>query len=225
MQQYSPKTSVKGVIFDFDGVIVDTLSLHLQAWERAYSSILGKPIGDYAKIIGHATEEVARNLANESLKPEIAPSLVKLKRTEYYGVQQKVRLFPGVHEIFLLLKKGSIPFGIASNSRQAFICSALSSHHIEVPIVVGIDNVKNPKPDPEPFILCARLMNISPKDFRSILVFEDSFHGVQAASKAGMTPIGITSALSNSDLMKAGAKTTYSCLLEAVECHFLDSSF
>ncbi len=203
---YTLANQVAGFIFDFDGVVADSLSAHLRAWDAAMSAIFGQTIQNPARLIGQSTVRIAMILATEAGAPEKAPALVQLKRKSLENDPHKVGLLPGVRELFKAISDHALPWGIASNANRAFIEKTLANHAVHVPLVVAVEDVKNPKPAPDIFLLCAQKLNIGPTRHPQTIVFEDSVHGIHAAVKAGMFPIGVMTQHGSDELTKAGAQ-------------------
>ena len=212
----------KGVIFDFDGVIVDSLALHLRAWDTASRRLFGTTVTEPDRLAGRSTNAIASILANENNKPSSADELANLKRDELNRGSGPVPIFPGVPEVFAKLRSENIPFGIASNAPRHFILQALTDLRLEADIIVGIEDAPRPKPFPDPFLLCAARLAIAIDDHAGITVYEDSRHGLGAAKKAGMIPIGVTSQHPAHELLESGAVKTCAHLRDALDRGYFD---
>ncbi len=210
-----------GFIFDFDGVVVDSLGAHLRAWDAAVLALFNAPLTNPSRLIGHSTVAIAVLLAEEYGAPARAPDLVRLKREFLENLDQPVCALPGAAELFHNLAAGSIPWGIASNANRAFIEQTLGILGLAVPTIVAVEDVKKPKPAPDVFLLCATRLGISPADHRRTIVFEDSAHGISAAVKAGMFAVGVTTQHPAKILLAAGASETCRNLAEALERNWL----
>jgi HAD superfamily hydrolase (TIGR01509 family) len=115
-----------------------------------------------------------------------------------------------------------LPFGIASNSRKAFVAGALASLGVNVPVVTCGDEVRRGKPAPDLFWDCANRLGVAVHDRPRTVVFEDSPHGLKAAVAAGMLPIGVTSAVPADELLAAGAVAICMDLGDALNLGWLD---
>ena len=78
--------------------------------------------------------------------------------------------------------------GTGANTKEATIILKTCGIDSYVPVVVGADRVKNPKPAPDTFLLCAELLEVAPEN---CVVFEDSTLGLQAAANAGMKGVDV----------------------------------
>lgn len=211
-----------GVIFDFDGVVVDSLAVHISAWKISYQTLYGEELQDTIGLPGRSTAAIAEILSSRVGKPGTANKLADLKRETLKESRLKIELLPGAKEAFDSLRVSGIPFGIASNAPKAFIKTTLSRLGIQVDHLFGSDDVINPKPEPDVFFKCAKALSISVLDHPKIIVFEDSPHGVRAAVTAGMFPIGILTQNSSDQMISAGAKAVCDHIRQAVENGWLE---
>jgi beta-phosphoglucomutase len=207
----------QGVIFDFDGVLVDSLESHLRAWVSAVEEVLGINIPLPVELSGYSTRTIAHIICQKYGQPALAGFLASTKDIAISKMTDGVKLYPGVKDIIQKLANSSIPIAIGSNSSRTFVTSTLTVHGIEVRNVVTASDVTRPKPAPDIFWACSNLMNI-PRDLRqNVLIFEDSPHGIEAAIAAAMTPVGITTAVDAAALRRAGAKITFSSVAKAYD--------
>lgn len=211
-----------GFIFDFDGVVVDSLSTHLRAWETATAALFGMSLVNPTRLIGYSTAAIGMLLAKEAGDPTKAPELVRLKREALESQKDAVEALPGTKNLFKKLAAHNLPWGIASNANRAFITQTLATLDLDVPLVVSVEDVRNPKPAPDIFLLCATRLGISHLDHKRTIVFEDSVHGIHAAVKAGMFAVGLTTQHPEGVLQKAGAQLTCESLADVVAGNWLD---
>ena len=213
---------LKAVIFDFDGVLVDSLALHLRAWDLASQKLYGKKIENPERLAGRSTDAIAGILAQEHEQPASARDLAEVKREELRRTESPAPVFPGVFETFLFLREKKIPFGIASNAPRKFILDTLNDLNLTVDVVIGIEDAGRPKPFPDPFLLCAKRLGIHHENHKETAVFEDSRHGLGAAIKAGMIAIGVTTQHPAHEMIESGAILTCTHLQDALDRGFFD---
>jgi len=208
----------QGVLFDFDGVIVNSLLSHLKAWDTAAFVLFGQEIDKeiLASLSGRSTVAIARDLAAHFGAPSRANELADLKRHLLVESGGTVPLIAGVRECLSHLMTEEIPYGIASNAPRDYILHLLSAHGLHVPVVLGIEDAGHPKPSPELYLLCAKRLMIGVADHGRTLVFEDSVHGLTAGVRAGMVTIGVTTDTPKEPLIKAGAHAACANLAEAL---------
>ena len=200
----------KGCIFDLDGVIVDTARYHFMAWKRLSDQLNIKfTEKDNERLKGVSrmdSLEIILELGNMRPDRKKKEELAALKNKWY--VEYISRMTPG--EIL----PGSLEF--IQEIRNAGIKTAIGSASKNTPLIlgrVGIEKlfdavadgnvVHKAKPDPEVFLVAARMLEIEPKH---CIVFEDAIAGVQAALNAGMTCVGIgsSSVLAKAHLVVSG---------------------
>ncbi len=206
-----------GVIFDFDGVVVDSLTAHLVAWRESYFSLYGTKLLDIDGLAGRSTQAIADILSQRAGRPETKEILAELKREALRRSSLTIDFFPGAKESFAWLAAENIPFGIGSNAPRAFISSTLDRLGVRVAHQFGCDDVAHPKPDPEVFLKCAKALGISVLDHPRVIVFEDSTHGLRAAVKAGMFAIGVLTQNTAEQMLACGALAVCADVGEALK--------
>lgn len=198
----------EAVIFDFDGVVVDSISTHLMAWQLAAQELFQQKIDDemMKPLMGKATRNIAEFLCQKLNVTDRVNDLVKVKSTKVVQLRDHIPLRPGVRAYMEKLKGAKISFGIASNAPRDFVRGVSTHHQLPVEIVLGVEDADRPKPAPDLFLKCAQLLKVPVTEHKRVLVFEDSTHGLEAAKKAGMTPVGVTSMHEGDILRAAGAQ-------------------
>lgn len=209
----------KGVLFDFDGVIVDSFVSHMSAWTLAFKEIFNKDICPFPKDThaGKAPILIAEYFAEFGGNVEKAKELNTLKQEYLVSKSIAPTLLPGVKEIQKFLTHQNIPHGIASNAYTAFVENAVKQTNAGFTICMGVDKFEKPKPSPIPYLTLAKFLGIEESDFSNTLIFEDSLTGIQAAAATGMIPIGLTTQYSEKKLLANGAVKVFPTLLEAYQ--------
>jgi len=187
---------MKAIIFDKDGVLIETFDSYLQAYTKVLSKIGIKIKGnDIAKRYGIKGPEIIKQIAAENGKnitDEQAKELANEKDKLYLKFsEKKLKLLPGVKKLLIYLKKKKYKIGIASSASRETIEQMIRVTKIKNYINACVDGfeVKSSKPDPEIFLKCAKKLNVNPKD---CVVVEDSVHGIEAAKRAGMKSLAVT---------------------------------
>ncbi len=186
------KTSI---IFDLDGVIVDTAKFHFLAWKNLANSIdinFTEKENEQLKGVSRIKSlEKILQWGNKELPQEKFDSLMQQKNTEYLSfVDQMTQddILPDVKSTLDFLKSKEIPIALGSASKNARrILKQVNLTHYFDAIVDGTV-VTKAKPDPQVFLTAAKQLNSKPQN---CVVFEDSVAGVQAANAAEMLSIGI----------------------------------
>lgn len=199
------------VLFDFDGVLVDSMPAHVDAWSEATRTLFGKGLSleERRTIVGKSTRVIANLISDRRGNLQASIQLTNLKRESLFTQLHRVQLFPGVTDMLEYLQMRRISFGIASNAPRDFVQKAVATLNLPVDVALGCEDVVNPKPAPDLYLLCAKKLGVSPADHRRVLVFEDSTHGIEAAVRAGTYPIGITTHQTAKALRQSGARYTY----------------
>ena len=210
------------VIFDFDGVIVDSLAAHLKAWRLSYETLYGMKLTDIDGLPGRSTMAIADILSTRAGRPETKTTLAELKKQALRDSHMTIELLPGANDAFEILKGINLPFGIASNAPRAFIEGTLQRLNVTIEHKFGIDDVQNGKPEPDVFLKCAKALSVSVLDHPRVIVFEDSPHGLRAAVKAGMFPIGVLTQNTAGDMFEAGARAVCKHIAEAINLGWLE---
>ena len=190
--------TVPALIFDMDGVIVDSTATHTEAWV-AYLRDFGLSADNLStRMLGKHNGELVRDLFGSDVLTEDAVVAHGARKEALYrkmmGPELEQRLVPGVREF--LSRHAGEPMAIATNAEAANVHFVLenSSLGLFFDAVVDGNQVTHPKPHPEVFLKAAALLGHAPKD---CVIFEDSLTGIAAARAAGAKVVGVTTTLSN----------------------------
>lgn len=180
----------RGLIFDFDGTLVDSMPLHWRAWdsvcqrhgiefsEQRHNSLGGMPS---RKILAMLKKEQGLDFDPAALSHE--------KEEAYLPLMGEVKLIEPVTAI-AREHRGKIPMSIATGGRTQFIEPLLEQVGIAdwFCAVVTSDDVVNPKPAPDTFLKAAALMGVPAEDCRA---YEDTDLGLQSIHAAGMDAVDV----------------------------------
>jgi beta-phosphoglucomutase len=188
----------KAFIFDLDGVIVDTAKYHYLAWQKIASNLGIEFTPEHNELLKGVSRvrslDIILELGKIEASQEDKNKWLIQKNEDYlsYLVDiDQTEILPGVLSILKFLKEQNQPIALGSASKNARpILEKTGILHYFEAIVDGND-VSNAKPDPEVFLIAAKLLNTKPEN---AIVFEDSVAGIQAANIGNMTSIGIGSA-------------------------------
>lgn len=209
----------KAVLFDFDGVVVDSFEAHYTAWSSAFTELFNEEISPFPHQThaGKSPLLIAQYFCEQINQKDQTESLFLLKGNHLHKGLIAPNLLPGVNEVQQLLTDRSIPYGIASNATKLFIQNSIKQLNIKFDLFMGVEDYEFPKPHPEAYISLAKKLNVSTSDYKNTWVFEDSITGTQAAKSAGMVPIGILTQYSKEELIQAGSVMVFPTLFEAYE--------
>ncbi len=188
---------IKAVIFDLDGVIIDTAHYHYIAWKRLASEFgitLTPAHNELLKGVSRMRSlEIILSLGNIDLPLEQREQLAEKKNNWFVEYIESIRpeeIFPGVIELIRALKKKGVKVGLASSSKNAPRVIELLGISSDFDTIVDGTMIIHTKPDPEIFLLAAHELGVEPK---YCLVFEDAEAGVEAGLAAGMKCVGVGS--------------------------------
>ena len=199
--------AARAVIFDMDGVLVDSGPHHRASW-RALLKELGVEPKDsefWRLTIGRPVEEALPLLVGRRLSSQEIARYSK-RKTELFHQAADGRFVPvrGAVVFVRALEARGVPRALATSASPRSVTAVLEDLGLarEFPVVVTADDVDRGKPDPEVYLTAASRLGIAP---RECVVFEDSLVGLEAARRAGMFPIGLTTAYTEAELRNGGA--------------------
>lgn len=185
----------KAFIFDLDGVIVDTAKYHYLAWKKIASGLGIEFTHEHNELLKGVSRvrslDIILELGKVEASQEDKDKWLIQKNEDYLSYLVDINqneILPGVLPVLQFLKEKNQPIALGSASKNARpILEKTGILHYFDAIVDGND-VSNAKPDPEVFLIAAKLLKTEPKD---AIVFEDSVAGIQAANIGNMVSIGI----------------------------------
>lgn len=191
MKKLEIDTKAKGLIFDLDGTLADTMPVHYVA----YQNILGKYGVNYsakmflalAGVPAVETIEKINEIYGTSLNAE---EVGHEKEAEYERMMHKMK---PIEPVINLLKQyhGKLPIAVGTGGYTRLAWKTLEIIGLKdyIEILVSANDVQNPKPHPETFLRCAEQMGVEPAVCQ---VFEDGEPGMIAAREAGMIATLVT---------------------------------
>lgn len=213
--EFNSDMDLQAVIFDCDGVLVDTEPLHYKAFQEAlvplglghdFQSYLDRFVGfDDRDAFIYAFREAGRELAPVTLERLMEAKAVALGDL----IRQGVPSFPGVVELVKELMDRGVPMAVASGALRHEIDAFIASLGLNgaFHVIVAADEVKKSKPDPETYLLAMeRLRKIrgsKPLDPNNCVAIEDTHAGILSAKSAGLMVIAVTNSFSATDLAEA----------------------
>jgi beta-phosphoglucomutase-like phosphatase (HAD superfamily) len=181
----------KGLIFDLDGTLADTMPIHYIAWKNAaakyeidfsvelFSQLAGIPL--------YPTVEKLNQIFNKNIDPK---ELGDLKEAEF---EQNMHLTREIKIVADLVRAnyGKMPIAVGTGGSRRLSLKTLEIIGLQncYDVLVTSEEVSHFKPHPETFLKCAELMSVAPADCQ---VFEDGILGIQAAQSAGMMFVDVT---------------------------------
>jgi beta-phosphoglucomutase len=200
----APRMPKLAVIFDLDGVLVDSYRAHFVSWTRLYSE-LGVQYGEaaFAADFGRTSRDILRRTLGEQLSDERIRALDERKeslfrdelRTNFPPMDGGVELIEALADDGFLLAVGS-----SGPPENISLCLEKLGRRGKFTAIVTGKDVTRGKPDPQVFELAARRLDVPPSE---CAVVEDAVHGVEAAKRAGMVSVGLTGTVERAALAAA----------------------
>lgn len=181
----------KGLIFDLDGTLADTMPIHYIAWKNAAAQygidFSPELFAQLAGIPVYPTVEKLNEIFGKNIDPQ---EMGDLKEAEF---EKNMHLTPEIKIVTDLVRQhhGKLPMAIGTGGSRRLSMKTLGIIGLQdyIKILVTSEDVKNFKPHPETFLKCAELIGVAPEDCE---VFEDGVLGMQAAKTAGMMVVDVT---------------------------------
>ncbi|OGS28169.1 MAG: hypothetical protein A2297_09410 [Elusimicrobia bacterium RIFOXYB2_FULL_48_7] len=198
--------NVRAVIFDMDGVIIDSEPFHYIVNKKLFADLgINFTLKDNGNFIGVSNKDMYGLYKRKYALKHSLKKLCDMQMEKFleYLMKSRQKPIPGIVTLLKTLKKNKIKIALASSSNYKNINGVLAKFRIKkyFNAIVSAENMKHSKPDPAIFLKTARLLCVKPGD---CLVIEDAQHGIQAARSAGMKSIGFQNPNSGKqDLSKA----------------------
>jgi len=194
-----------GIIFDFDGVIVDSHPVHIQAWKALFSA-MGKAVGNEELSFvteGAKREEILRRFLGDLTTEQIELYGAEKERL-YQARSSELKLVSGITEFLEQVDAAGVPIAVATSGSRNRVERTLKTFGLlnRFHAIVTAEDVARGKPDPALFHLAASRLGV---EAEQILVCEDAVAGVAAAKAAGMKCMAIAANGRSKLLQEAGA--------------------
>jgi len=190
----------RAVLFDLDGVIVDSRPHHLNAWhELARRHELPHAPDYFTKTFGLRNDAILGGLIPGMTADELARLAAEKENLFRDAARGRVEALPGVRGLLAALDEASVPRAVVTSTPRENLDLVLESLALSggFQVLVAEEDASKGKPDPEGFLVAARRLSIEPG---SCVVIEDAPAGLRAAKAAGMRAVGVTTTHPASDL-------------------------
>ncbi|HEX2921469.1 MAG TPA: HAD-IA family hydrolase [Bacteroidales bacterium] len=192
--KFDIKKGIRGLIFDLDGTLADTMPLHFKCWQLACRKYGAEIDNNFLRKYSGSPGWL---IADEVIKTHQLGDKVTTEQI----IEEKLQLFSDEHHLVKAIepvaeiarkyyRKLPMAVGTGGHREAVYLTLEITGLKEYFDIIVTANDVKHFKPHPETFLKCAELMNIKPE---FIEVFEDSQLGIDAALAAGMIPTDVRS--------------------------------
>jgi HAD superfamily hydrolase (TIGR01509 family) len=202
------KREIEAILFDMDGVLVDSIPSHIKAWNSALSenNLPALDRKTYLSMLGRTNFDMITrylDLHNKSLPLPLKKNIIDTKERFFrYIIKEEIKTAPGVIKWLDFFKKKQIRCSVASSGEMANIAVILEMLHISDYFTSIISGAHLPagKPNPMVFMLAAASLGVKPD---KCMVIEDAPAGIQAAKSANMLCCALATTFSSDELKKA----------------------
>jgi beta-phosphoglucomutase family hydrolase len=183
--------AAKGLIFDLDGTLADTMPIHYIAWKNAAArygiDFTPELFMELAGIPLYPTVEKLNQIFGKAINPV---EMGDLKEAEFERNMHQTQEIKIVTDL-VRANHGKLPMAIGTGGARRLVLKTLEIIGLKeyIDVIVCSEDVSQYKPHPETFLKCAELMGINPSECE---VFEDGNLGIQAARSAGMMVVDVT---------------------------------
>ena len=185
---------IKAVLFDMDGLMVDSEPVHFQAYKKVFNKY-GKDFTEetFKGYIGTSDVDCSKDMVVRFNLPIAAETLLTQKRQEFKRlIKNQLVTQPGLNELLTNLSENNYKIAIGSSSTLADIKIIINGINISsyIDAYASAEEVEHGKPSPDVYLLAAKKLRVEPLE---CLVLEDAPKGVQAGKSAGMKVFAIPS--------------------------------
>jgi HAD superfamily hydrolase (TIGR01509 family) len=191
------------VIFDMDGTMVDNMQVHADAWREFARRHKVNTTDEFFKMFGRTNAELLENLFGKELPDRDIKEYAKAKEAVYRELYAPViKPVKGLLDLMEELRKMNVKIGVATSApyeNAIFVMDQLNLHPY-ISALAEESMVEKGKPAPDLYLKACELLDKPPA---ACLAFEDTPIGVEAAKKAGLTVVGITTSVTAKELSAA----------------------
>ncbi|PUB12260.1 HAD family hydrolase [Paenisporosarcina sp. OV554] len=177
---------IKAVIFDFDGLIIDTETVWYEAFREAlYQFEVDLTIEQFALVIGTDDAVLDKYILDNIKESSTISEIKELASKLFHEKIGQPILREGVLDYLITAKEAGIKIGLASSSKRNWVEKFLMQLHIlpYFEVIKTRDDVTTVKPDPELYLQAIKALGVQPEE---AVAFEDSLNGLKAARAAGL---------------------------------------
>ena len=202
------------IMFDLDGVIIDTEPLHERTKRMAFDQYgVTAPEDFYAQFIGRSDKDMVKGVV-EQFAPSLEWRDVLARKHELFNeMEGEIELIPGAAEFIAAARKHFDQLALVTSATRRNQQYALRRFELEssFDVIVTAEDIVRTKPDPEPYLTAVSRLGVPAE---ACLVIEDSTHGVASANAAACAVVAITTSFTTEQLGKADPRYIVSSYAE-----------
>jgi HAD superfamily hydrolase (TIGR01509 family) len=206
--------TLKGMIFDIDGTLVDTNAAHVEAWRRAFAKQgYEVPTKRIIPEIGKGGDQLVPSVLGDKVEKRHGDVLRQVQKHEFLAIAatQRFRVFPGTEEIFPALRTRGIRTALATSSDDKHLDATLASAEVDLrrlaDLVVTKSEGERSKPAPDLVVDAVEKLGLPPPQCAMV---GDTIYDGQACIRAGVVFLGVLSGgAPESALREAGAREVW----------------
>ncbi|MGN0472950.1 MAG: HAD family hydrolase [Lachnospiraceae bacterium] len=215
---------MKAVIFDMDGILIDSENLVAQCWMEIAVEKHIEGIGETIRRCTGLNKNDTRQLVLDTYGPEFPYDELAARasgRFQELVAEKGLPVKKGAREVLQFLRDRQVPIGLASSTREAMVQKEMTDLGLIgfFEQIVGGDAVEHSKPNPEIYLIACGKMGFAPADCMAV---EDSPNGIRAASAAGMETVMVPDLVAPDEEMMRTADHIFPDLIAFME--YLDKN-
>ncbi|GAB4341327.1 MAG: HAD family phosphatase [Calditrichia bacterium] len=194
---------MQALLFDFDGVIVQSMEDHYEGWRQALLEFgIEMPPEELYMLEGQGARVVASQLTRKYNLYSVSSDYLAEKKNAIYDKIKKIRFYPNLLDVLNWGKERELKMAVVTGGGRDRVVKTLEEFGLSdyFMAIVTADDVENTKPSPEPYLAAAQFLGVKPED---CLVIENAPLGIRSGKAAGMKVVAITTTLTPKYLKEA----------------------
>lgn len=202
---------IKAVLFDVDGVLYDSMPLHVKSWQAAFRTEKIKLPAKLVYDVAGAPDKQAAAAMGKLLKKNLSKKVthkIAAHKVDTFNTYPKPKIIPGAKKFVTMLRNKGVKICLVTGSSQTKTVQRLEKDFKikRDAIIIGKD-VKHGKPHPEPYLAALRKLKVKASQ---AIVIEDAPMGIESAKRAGIKCLVINTApYTKTELIKSGADSVF----------------
>lgn len=186
---------MQAILFDFDGVIVQSMEDHYEGWRQALLEFgIEMSPEELYMMEGQGARVVASQLTRKYNLSTVSSDYLADKKNAIYNKIKKIRFYPNLLDVLNWGKERELKMAVVTGGGRERVVETLEEFGLSeyFAAIITADDVKNTKPSPEPYLAAAQSLGVRPED---CVVVENAPLGVRSGKAAGMKVVAITTTL------------------------------